>query len=480
MITRFEIDGLKSLGQFAVDLEPFTVFIGPNSAGKSNILEAMALLSRLSSMSMEEAFKQGRGRAIDQFTRRGGEAGRSIRFAAELFVPDMTEGAESAVLPSRYRYELSIERQAQPSGGERLVVSDEKLSTIDSANDPWLSAHPKYAEHAKFRVGAMDILKQVAVTARGRHLTEDGRERDESGLFWAPLAYTALASYSTGRHRYSVKLDLLPETLERLDAIKRERGLRSRGEALDSVIRSTLEVKPGILPQSERNALGLVTRALASFRLVHVDAARLRDPSERIGSETLDADGANLPTVLANLPPAILGGIRADLVSLVPGISTFEVVADGETFRIELELSGGERLPARLVSDGTLRILVLLTALQTEPRPAVLGIEEPENGIYPGRLGKLVEYLRENAAEPSGAESVATQLVMTTHSPVVLASLLKDPEHLRFIDLVRRQGQLVTRARVVSATASADRGSASVELREIDALLHSVGSEIAS
>ena len=31
MITRLEVDGFKSLRDFAVDLEPFTVFIGPNS-----------------------------------------------------------------------------------------------------------------------------------------------------------------------------------------------------------------------------------------------------------------------------------------------------------------------------------------------------------------------------------------------------------------------------------------------------------------
>src|SRR4051812_33508725 len=104
MITRIEIDGFKSLREFAVDLEPLTVFIGPNSAGKSNILDALALLSRLSTMPVDEAFKQGRGRAIDQFTRRGGEAGTTIRFAAETLAPGTREQPE--LDPLRYRYEL--------------------------------------------------------------------------------------------------------------------------------------------------------------------------------------------------------------------------------------------------------------------------------------------------------------------------------------------------------------------------------------
>jgi AAA15 family ATPase/GTPase len=57
MITRLEVDGFKSRRDFAVDLEPFTVFIGPNSAGKSNILDALDLLSRLTSAPIAEAFK---------------------------------------------------------------------------------------------------------------------------------------------------------------------------------------------------------------------------------------------------------------------------------------------------------------------------------------------------------------------------------------------------------------------------------------
>src|SRR5205807_943169 len=126
MITRIEIDGFKSLREFAVDLEPLTVFIGPNSAGKSNILDALALLSRLSSMSIDDAFKQGRGRAIDQFTRRGGEAGTTIRFAVEVFAPGPDEEpAALEALPNRYRYELTIERSALSSGAERLSVSHE-------------------------------------------------------------------------------------------------------------------------------------------------------------------------------------------------------------------------------------------------------------------------------------------------------------------------------------------------------------------
>ena len=122
-------------------------------------------------------------------------------------------------------------------------------------------------------------------------------------------------------------------------------------------------------------------------------------------------------------------------------------------------------MPARLVSDGTLRILALLTALQVEPRPVMIGVEEPENGVYPGRLRKLLDYMQEIAAQGDEHGASPTQLVLTTHSPVVLAALRSRPEFLRFVDLVRRDGQLVTRARTVSPTVDPDHARSTIALR---------------
>ena len=102
----------------------------------------------------------------------------------------------------------------------------------------------------------------------------------------------------------------------------------------------------------------------------------------------------------------MLGEIRADLASLVPGIASFDVTPEGDDFGLDFELSGGERMPARLVSAGTLRILALLTALRMRPRPYMLCIEEPENGIYPGRLRALLEVLREATARSHEEERV--------------------------------------------------------------------------
>ena len=77
-------------------------------------------------------------------------------------------------------------------------------------------------------------------------------------------------------------------------------------------------------------------------------------------------------------------------------------------------------------SDGTLRLLGLLTTLYQYPHLPFVGIEEPEFAIHPGALAALAEYLEE--------ASQMTQIVITTHSPDLIDQLSVDS--LRVVDAV--------------------------------------------
>lgn len=76
----------------------------------------------------------------------------------------------------------------------------------------------------------------------------------------------------------------------------------------------------------------------------------------------------------------------------------------------------GIDIPAQILSDGTLRFAAITAAFFQPDMPDVLTIEEIENGIHPSRLRLLVELLKSQAA-------TKTQIIATTHSPVLLAWL---------------------------------------------------------
>lgn len=393
MLTRLEVDGFKSLRDFAVDLEPFTVLIGPNSAGKSNIIEAIGLLSRLARMPPVEALQQGRGLIIDQFTRTGEAHVGEIRLAVELFEEHATElEPELRSEQTRFRAENTLTLRE----GDVVERTAQRLLGLAKEDDAWVQAHPHYA----------------AWTAHGRA---------------GELDLTSLSS-------------LLPT------------HWRSR---------------------IELNELALLRDDLSTVQ-IHIHAPNLRLPSERLAPPRLTTDASNLPATLAALPPPLLGEVRAALSTVIPGVASFDILREGDMLSLEFTLSGGEKVPARIASDGTLRVLALLAAAYVPHGPKTICIEEPENGIYPRRLRDLLKILRERTRPREGAP-LPPQIVVTTHSPIAIAALQQWPECIRFVDSVRRNSQRITRVRRLGA--GDDRGRSAVSPQEIAELLDVGGAE---
>ena len=79
-----------------------------------------------------------------------------------------------------------------------------------------------------------------------------------------------------------------------------------------------------------------------------------------------------------------------------------------------------EMLSAIRMSDGTLKFLCLLAALFHPEPPTLICIEEPELGLHPEALQLVAEALVE--------ASESTQVIITTHSDVLIDALSSRPE----------------------------------------------------
>jgi AAA domain, putative AbiEii toxin, Type IV TA system/AAA ATPase domain len=91
------------------------------------------------------------------------------------------------------------------------------------------------------------------------------------------------------------------------------------------------------------------------------------------------------------------------------------VVGEGTDsgYPLSFRLYEGTVIPASDVSQGLLLYFAFLTIVHRDDAPAVLLVEEPENGVHPLRLVEVVNLLR--ALTERGV-----QIVMTTHSPDLL------------------------------------------------------------
>lgn len=138
-------------------------------------------------------------------------------------------------------------------------------------------------------------------------------------------------------------------------------------------------------------------------------------------NEHLEPDASNLGLVLNRLrrDPSAKNKLIESLKILYDGIDDFDVQIEGGTVQVFLQ-EGRYTVPATRLSDGTLRYLCLLAVLcHPSPGPLVC-IEEPELGLHPDVLPHLAELLKE--------ASKRTQLIVTTHSDVLVDAMTDCPE----------------------------------------------------
>jgi predicted ATPase len=83
----------------------------------------------------------------------------------------------------------------------------------------------------------------------------------------------------------------------------------------------------------------------------------------------------------------------------------------------------GQKVPAWLVSDGTLRLLALTIPAYLHELEGTFLIEEPENGIHPRAIETVLQYL---------SSVDRSQVLVGTHGPVAL-NILEPKELLGFV-----------------------------------------------
>lgn len=127
MLTRLVADNFKSLHQLDVDLPRLTVLFGPNAVGKSNILDAIVVLSRLASERTVADALSGpvRGYPFEQVSLPPGGLPELLKQDSAHF----ELGAEIRTSSTAtYRYDVRVNVDPQTGGS---TVGDERLALLN-------------------------------------------------------------------------------------------------------------------------------------------------------------------------------------------------------------------------------------------------------------------------------------------------------------------------------------------------------------
>lgn len=151
--------------------------------------------------------------------------------------------------------------------------------------------------------------------------------------------------------------------------------------------------------------------------------AAVRQPQPATSpAEVLLPDASNLGLILNQIEHS--KGARQFhglLKRFLPRFERLSTLTQGGTIQFFLHEDGlTTPVPATRLSDGTIRFLAMCAVLLQPSPPPLVCIEEPELGLHPDALSIVADLLVE--------ASQRTQLIVTTHSDVLLSHLSLEPE----------------------------------------------------
>ncbi|NMC69476.1 MAG: AAA family ATPase [Myxococcales bacterium] len=376
MIRRLVVEGYKSLGRVELaGLDRLVLLFGPNAAGKSNLLDALDLLGHLAREdSVVSAFMK----------HRGNRAGREV--PVRWFFRGMNaDGIEARHLAFTADIDLNPSIRARINGELDERKKRERLKR------PYTRVSRSLF---RYRLQLSYRPRERALEVTGESLEALGRDG------------TALRS-----EKPFIRWD---ESADRL-AVKLERQAHPRYFALPRQ-RTVLSEVGDIVNHPH---LVAVARELASVRAYYVEPTRMRVEVSDIRAEDPGPHGESLAAFyhwLKHEHPSRYRNLVRNLAQLVPGLTAVEVEEGVEGFlALWIEEAGRGRFHAAMVSEGTLRLLCVAGIAATPIPPAVVGYEEPENGVHPARLAQTCQIVVEAAARDGGS-----QFLLTTHSHDVI------------------------------------------------------------
>ena len=363
MLSSFTLKNFKSYREATLELAPLTLLIGANASGKSNLIEALRLLSwivsgnRLGSIrhALRDADCPIRGSVADLYCRNSHDSNDPPFLTLSCRTTD-AEWNE---------YAIALERRSD----DELHVYGESLTSDNEA------------------VPLFEIMSYDEAT----------------GAVW--VAYN---NFARGGIKPQVPCNDREAVLLQLQSPARFKQRHEKIQKLISQISAQYQ------------------RLLSDITFFDPRPSVMRNYGNK-GDAVLSANGKNLSGVIYNICNTTNEKSRfLDFIKDLPERSIRDI-GFIETPRNEAMINITEgffdqdaEYDATLLSDGTLRVLAIAASILSAPEGGMVVIEEIDNGVHPSRVQQLLNRLSSIARERN------LRILLSSHNPALLDALPDD------------------------------------------------------
>ena len=373
MITSLQLINFKNFANEKLGVGPFTVLLGANASGKSNIRDAFRVLHGI-----------GRGYTLAEII--GGKYG----VGGQPEWAPIRGAADEIIRFGRPTFSLRVEMQRirlpAREGGRRRFAKKARYSIKVSRDE---------ARSGIFRV-AREELKVGSKIIYASHPGENDPVHAQDDDTHLLLRMAKAEEQRKLGHRIAVRPDQ-----PALTQIREHRKLEFHKDYVEAV-----------------------ADILANMRFLDLEPNRMRQATFP-GQMVLGDGGENLPTVLREIcadrkRKEILAEWTRELTPM--DVQDFEFPTDPTTGLVQLAFreKSDRIVSAYAASDGTLRFLAMLAALLGRKPARLYVFEEIDNGIHPSRMRLLLDLIEGQTAKKE------VRVVTTTHSPDLLSMVGDD------------------------------------------------------
>lgn len=329
---------------------------------------------------------------------------------------------------------------------DRPYLQDLRIKNYGCIQDASLTLSPLHALIGPNDSGKTTILRAIDTAA---YFVDQKRPLDTGVLYRAMMR-------STQDARVFLEIGTSPIRNQSLESkanfeleLERQGGGSCRWRTFWEAARMNRKVEDSnwrMLPRTR--PMKEIESVLRNCTLLRLDPDALRTPRQLLQEGAPirfeDERGLGLPAIydaIQNRDIDAFLALNADIVKLFPDIKSIRLTnATHDTKAIGVNLANGTFVPSESMSEGLLYYLAF-AALRYIDQPAILLVEEPENGLHPARIAEVMHVLRDLSKN--------TQIILATHSPLVVNEL--EPHEVSVITRSRETG---TRATLIKDTAN--------------------------
>lgn len=399
MIKSISVTNFKSFENLDLEVDKFNVIVGANSAGKSNFIQIFKFLRDIANYGFKNAISmQGGSRYITN---------SNIGISKDLTLK-VSINQDSFIILGSINNKDSTNDKDQNKNDSKEFFSKEYLvvaSTDEIIYD--FSIHFKKSEKFEVKREQLTVrceLFKIPNEDESLSAAIKKAKKDKSGF---------VTNITIANVNKKIETDLtIPPGL---NINKNDLYITSFPEMYNKMNKDNdySLLSQGMFPFLMLNPE--ISRLFREISIYDFDPKLPKTAVSMTGKRELEENGSNLSIVLKSIIDSSKD--RKKLISLVKDVLPFvenlnvnNVAGKYLLFNMR-EVFNQKEYPASLISDGTINVIALITALYFEDHPIIF-IEEPERNMHPHLMSKVVDILR-NASSKK-------QIFVTTHNPEVV------------------------------------------------------------